>query len=896
MFNAIKGTLELPNINIIADEVDEIDDVNIKDFLAPYRPEKVDIEKIVSKIGETAKFSSILQASFSDKKDGGKDVLNSILPSGRTFSQLIEGIPDDKRVDVAELAARLVSNEEEQVSTRETLKALGIRFETSTPNIPDINELMPSRIVPINVETFKASLPAGNVLDAVQDTIGNINLNSMASEAKKIDVSLNDFLAPYRPEKAINLEDLTSKIGKTATISDILRETIRGTAKAHDIVRRVTPPGEVLERLLEGIPEDKRIDVSQFGSKLIPDSGNKEKQVDTRQALESLGLKFEEPSSNFPATIEGIRDRFVPSSNVLSAVKDTLGFSREDPIAAEVSEIKNVNIRGFLAPYRPEKVDVKQVLSTVGYTATFATIVKAAFPGKANGKEVLRRILPGGKTLTQLLEGIPDDKQIDISQFATKLAPKSEKQIDTLQTLEALGANLSKTDGIGSSGVFFDPFDTNAKVDRVKVPTFLTSIERITGEKIDGSIANLVDDKDIDIRDIAAFSTGPTVESLTESGLVDQSGNLAKTATLERLLRGLAPGSVDLKQLIAGVLPRNEGISPRTLVASLPGGTVSDISQTMTSLITNSQSEANTVATFNALYAQAPVLPEDPSLFRAIFLTTGGEGLGWLLRTREGSSNTFLPDTEALQSFEGKTEFLVASEDPNNPISNKIELGPQGGVISTGKFGDQVTDNTGVINIISPGSGPNVVNVNRGYGLPQGGFITSSGTFVSEARAAQVFREPDDRSGLGDFYRVSTTTVILDEEPSADPITGELRGTDINFLDDNDPINLFGLQVPPYRRGFGAEFTTVLNATPFTTIRLEGGEGDYRLTTIEDPRGEIGTLISKVGGRGFQIGLPSGGGSQGNADVPLPDSRTDVGFLSGIDLIKNPSAVAIEYF
>lgn len=578
VFNAIKDTLELPNINIIAKEVNEIDDVNIKDFLAPYRPEKVNIEKVVSRIGETARFATILQETFSGKSDGGKAVLNGVLPSGRTFNQLIEGIPDDKRIDVAKFASRLISNKEDQVNTRETLKALGIRFD-----IPDINELVPSKLVPINVETLKASLPAGNVLDAVQDTVGNINLNSIASEAKKVNVSLREFLAPYRPEKAINLKELTDKVGKTATISDILRETIRGSADAREVVSRVTPSGRTVEQLIRGIPEGKRIDISQFGSKLIPDSQNKGKQVDTRQALEALGLKFEDPSSGFPATIESIRDRFVPSGNVLGAVKSALGLSNEDPIAAEVSEIDNINIKDLLAPYRPEKTDLKKVISTVGYTATFAEIVKAAFPGQANGKDLLGKVFSGRKTLGQLIDGIPDDKRIDISQFATKLAPKSEEQMDTRQTLEALGVNFE------NGSVFVDKPITQKD--------FLVNLqsELRTDFNLHKNLSESTADNTISLSDIASLSESkPTLDSLLD-GLRDADGNLPELATREEIFNVAVNGKVSLSRLLSGVLPRNNGVSERAIVNEV-GDVQVDLREYGLALLQNKEERVNIFA------------------------------------------------------------------------------------------------------------------------------------------------------------------------------------------------------------------------------------------------------------------------------------------------------------
>lgn len=150
------------------------------------------------------------------------------------------------------------------------------------------------------------------------------------------------------------------------------------------------------------------------------------------------------PRGDFPVTVEAIENQtLIPPGNVLDAVQDTLGGTDISIVAKEAGEIDDVTLSDFLAPYRPEKIDIEKVVENIGETAPFAAIVREGFPGSADGQEVLGRVLPSGNTFNEVVDSVPDDTQIDISQFTTRLVPETDEQINTREALEALGLDLS---------------------------------------------------------------------------------------------------------------------------------------------------------------------------------------------------------------------------------------------------------------------------------------------------------------------------------------------------------------------------------------------------------------------------------------------------------------------
>ena len=479
-------------------------------------------------------------------------------------------------------------------------------------------------------------------------------------------------------------------------------------------------------------------------------------------------------------------------------------------IAPEAERV-DVTLKDFLAPYRPEKVELKDITDAVGQTATLDAIITQTFRGSDGGKDLLRSAFPDGDNFNRIIETVEDGEQKDISQFANKLYPNTDEQLETKAALEALGIEFSSSsipDQFSFSKINSDPFIA----DIVSATNFQPSVP----------IQDLVNDTSFEPSEVVRFSDGPTAEQLAE--LADEDGNLQQTAKLKDILRVAAPGKVSLEELLEGVLEPKDEESLARLRESIPDGEEVDISQTIDKSYEGATDEEVLVAsTIPKLYGvdpskQLPRISDD----RRNFLNYVDNATNRIRTSIEAIEN---PNNVELQSTVENNEGVVFTRDDGNVVAtdpfgriNILETSRLSGSYDLGGADDVAFVRRAPLAVLTAGEGSDNVTA-----LVGGGIVNPGGQDVGWSAEGRIVGE-----GIAD---------------------GEVRVLDLNvaFIDFQEqvdkPDNL-SLQVVDnlLNRASAIAYVPVLN--PKDTITLAGTPQDYLIQGFTSEDGNKRTLIS----------------------------------------------------
>lgn len=292
-----------------------------------------------------------------------------------------------------------------------------------------------------------------------------------------------------------------------------------------------------------------------------------------------------------PLDIQKIR--VAPNSVVNALMSQTDILATTDryfnfDFAREAANEINVTVTGFLDDVGFERtVDVNEIISNVGYTATHQNIFSTALGGQIGARSAAEALLPSGIVFNAAIDSITTDT-VDLSQTTLALLPYSDLQISTEEVLYSLGLNLTYGGGGNDSGFTFFSRPETRQVD------LISSLESVVD--IDLNIGSTVGDQnaeaDINFSRIASLSTNkPTLDGLL-NGLRDANGNLPSVATRADILRAGAPGQVSVEEIFSGVLDPGNSVSEGEIIG-MAGNAKVDISQYGISLLQNKYERVN---------------------------------------------------------------------------------------------------------------------------------------------------------------------------------------------------------------------------------------------------------------------------------------------------------------